>query len=453
MDNLRPVSPEMNSDSEPARPGSTVLAVQTALAALIADGKGTDGLLRALGSALSCAAVLEDAGLTKQDAWLEALPEEKVRLLPLVSIKASPTFDSAPDVFRTLNGPRSVTDEFPGLTVCRLIAPVSAGGERLGWLSLLQTDLPFDGAAADVLGHAAALFAVHLAQQKRLQEIELRLKGNFVEDLVSLREIDPDSIQSRAAALGFDLTLPYRVFVGEIENMPQVVSHLGDGMPALAKFRTELVGRLQEHLDGSGAGPSAGMAIHKNDELIMLVRQASATSPIVPARKLAEDIIDAVSQLFKIKLYIGIGNICTRLSDYSQSYLEAKKALEIGTYMITEGQVRSFEQFKIHALFLSTLKPAELYEYARSQLGALLDYDARHKTELLITLQEFLYLRNNIEGTARSLNMSVSGLKYRLQKIERITGIDLRDYKLCFDLQLALIILQIFGEYRIRNAE
>ena len=45
--------------------------------------------------------------------------------------------------------------------------------------------------------------------------------------------------------------------------------------------------------------------------------------------------------------------------------MQAKKALEIGTYMITEGQVRSFEQFKVHALFLSTLKPAELYDYAR----------------------------------------------------------------------------------------
>jgi DNA-binding PucR family transcriptional regulator len=193
------------------------------------------------------------------------------------------------------------------------------------------------------------------------------------------------------------------------------------------------------------------MAIHKNDEIIMLVRQDNAASPIGPARKLAENIIGAVSPFFKVKLYIGIGNTARELADYQQSYLEAKKALEIGAYMITEGQVRSFEQFKVHALFLSTLKPAELVEYARSQLGALFDYDAQHKTELLKTLQEFLYLRNNVEGTAKNLSMSVSGLKYRLAKIERITGFDLRDYKVCFDLQLALIILQLFGEYRIRN--
>jgi DNA-binding PucR family transcriptional regulator len=121
--------------------------------------------------------------------------------------------------------------------------------------------------------------------------------------------------------------------------------------------------------------------------------------------------------------------------------------------MITEGQVRSFEQFSVHALFLSTLKPAELYNYARSHLGALLDYDEKRGTELVKTLQEFLYLRNNIEKTARTINMSVSGLKYRLQKIEKIIGLELQDYKVSFDLQLALIILQLFGEYKIRNPE
>jgi DNA-binding PucR family transcriptional regulator len=147
-------------------------------------------------------------------------------------------------------------------------------------------------------------------------------------------------------------------------------------------------------------------------------------------------------------MYIGIGSICSALPDFPASYMAARKALEIGEYMITEGQVRSFEQFKVHALFLSTLKPAELYNYAREQLNALLIYDEKHSTDFLKTLQEFLYLRNNVEGTAKAIKMSVSGLKYRLQKIEKILGHDLKDYKVCFDLQLALVILQLFGEYR-----
>ena len=420
--------------------------VQWALAQRIAEGADTAGLLAALGPALCEAAVLEDPGLSQREVWPAENGGEAARLLPYLSARTSPAFGGLRDFTRQQGAPLSLRDDFPELTVYRLITPVTAGGERLGVLSLLRTDGPFDSAAETVLSHAAALFAVHLAQQKRLEELELRLKGNFVDDLVSLRYSGPESILSRARALDFNLLLPHRVLVGEIENLSQLLSHLKNGPKEADRFRAELIGKIQGCLDGAAAG--GGMATYVGDEIVMLVRQESPSSSIAPAKAVAEDIIAAVGP---VKLYIGIGNTALELADYKQSYMEAKKALEIGTYMITEGQVRSFEQFKVHALFLSTLKPAELYGYARSQLGALLEYDARHRTELLKTLQEFLYLRNNVEGTAKSLTMSVSGLKYRLSKIERILGCDLKDYKICFDLQLALIILQLLGEYRINN--
>jgi DNA-binding PucR family transcriptional regulator len=117
--------------------------------------------------------------------------------------------------------------------------------------------------------------------------------------------------------------------------------------------------------------------------------------------------------------------------------------------MVTEGQVYSFEQLKVHALFLSSIRHEDLYAFAREQLGALVEYDEVNHTKLCVTLQEFLYLHNNIESTARSLNLSVSGLKYRLRKAEDILGIDLHNNKICFDIQLAFVILQLFGDYSI----
>jgi purine catabolism regulator len=426
---------------------AAALDVLSALARLIAEGTDAAGLVGALAKAMTCAAVLEDTALTRAEACLEELSDDKERLLPYLSVGTSPAFKNVTGLRRLTNRSVRLADDFPGLTVHRLSVSVSVGGEGLGILSLLRTDRPFDDHEAAVLDRASGLVAVFLAQQKRTAEIELRLKGNFVDDLVSLRYSDPESILSRARTLDFNLSLPHRVLVGDIENIGQLMSHLRNDAKAAAAFWTALVGRIQNRLDGAGGG----MVIHKNDELILLVTEDRPDSPIGPAKKLAEELIGDAAAAVRAKLYIGIGKVCLALPDYQESYLEAKKALDIGAYMITEGQVRSFEQFRVHALFLSTLKPAELYDYARSQLGALLDYDDKHRTELLKTLQEFLYLRNNLEGTARSLNMSVSGLKYRLQKIELILGRDLGDYKVSFDLQLALIILQLFGEYRIRN--
>jgi len=437
-----------NTISSPSHGAEAALSLQTELARLIADGCDAGSLLAALGRALQCVAVLEDPGLTSLDARLEALPGDREKLAPLLSVKTSPSFGANISLTRLAAAPVRVSDDVNYMTVHRLVGIASAGGERLGVVSLLRTDGPFDEEAQRVFDHARGLIAVYLAQQKRTAEIELRLKGNFVDDLVSQRYSDPESILSRAKALDFNPALPHRVLVGEIDNIGQVISHLKNDAKGLEKFRTELIGRIQARLDCAGGG----MVTHKNDEIILLVRQAEAKGAIGPVKTLAEEIIADAAAAFRVKLYIGIGRSCSALSEYHESYLEAKKALEIGAFMITEGQVRSFEQFKVHALFLSTLKPAALYEYARSQLGALLDYDVAHQTELLKTLQEFLYLRNSVERTAKSLSMSVSGLKYRLAQIERIMGLDLRDYKVSFDLQLALIILQLFGEYRIRGA-
>jgi purine catabolism regulator len=321
---------------------------------------------------------------------------------------------------------------------CALTLPLSFNGKRAGSLSVSRIERPFTEEDREVLSLAAGLFCVQLAQDKKIADIEFRLKGDFVADLISGRFADQESILSRARALDYDITAPHRVLVATIENLPLQVQETGT-------FRAEIVQLIQNRLRQT----SKGMAVSGKNEFILLVRCAKNGDSIAESKALAETIIEEAATAYKAKMYIGIGKLCLTLDDFSQSYLEAKKALEIGEYMITEGQVRSFEQFKVHALFLSTLKPAELYNYAREQLDALLLYDQKHGTDFIKTLQEFLYLRNNVEGTAKSIGLSVSGLKYRLQKIEKILSHDLKDYKVCFDLQLALVILQLFGEYRV----
>lgn len=319
--------------------------------------------------------------------------------------------------------------------------PLEYGGKKAGTLSIARFGTPLTEADRLAVRQSAGLICIQMAQDEKLADIEIRLKGNFVEDLISARYSDPESILSRASALKYNITAPHRVLVAIIENRQQAT----DRKPGADTLKTDIVQVLQNRMNQT----AKGMAIAGKDEFILLIQERKAVHDIADTKTLSEKLVCDVETTFKAQMFIGIGSLCADLSDFSTSYMAAKKALEIGEYMITEGRVRSFEQFKVHALFLSTLKPAALYNYAREQLDALLLYDQKHGTDFLKTLQEFLYLRNNVEGTAKSIKMSVSGLKYRLQKIEKIIGHDLKDYKICFDLQLALVILQLFGEYRV----
>lgn len=323
---------------------------------------------------------------------------------------------------------------------------VHAGSHYLGRLTAERSHEPFSDSETHLFEKAAELVALQLQQDKKIADIEFRLRGNFIEDLISAHFTDPDSIKKRAHVIDYEITAPHRVLVAEIENIAHVIKHQNLTL-SVTDIRSELAKFVYNRLNQL----SKGMVMHRNDEMVILIRIDAENRSMSAVKAISEEIINFVYAQYSAKMYIGIGSVCTELPDFSKSYHAAKKALEIGEYMITEGRVRSLEQFSVHALFLSTVKPADLYNYAREHLGRLLAYDRKNGSELLKTLQEYLYLRNNVEKTARSINLSVSGLKYRLQRIEKIIGLELNDYKVSFDLQLALVIMQLYGEYPIRN--
>ena len=75
--------------------------------------------------------------------------------------------------------------------------------------------------------------------------------------------------------------------------------------------------------------------------------------------------------------------------------------------------------------------------FVREWLGSLIDYDARRKAELVRTLTQYLEHGGNYDATAAELSVHKSTLKYRLQRIRELTGVELNDPDVHFNLQLA----------------
>jgi DNA-binding PucR family transcriptional regulator len=83
---------------------------------------------------------------------------------------------------------------------------------------------------------------------------------------------------------------------------------------------------------------------------------------------------------------------------------------------------------------------AELHAFADELLGALEEYDRRHSTDLLLTLETLLHSNLNMAVAARSLHLHYNSLRYRLQKIEELTGPFMDDAHQRMNLELALQI-------------
>ncbi|WP_327686222.1 PucR family transcriptional regulator [Streptomyces sp. NBC_00467] len=79
----------------------------------------------------------------------------------------------------------------------------------------------------------------------------------------------------------------------------------------------------------------------------------------------------------------------------------------------------------------------EVEAFAREWLGPLLDYDARYRTDLVETLSRYFECGGNCDTTAAVFAIHHSTLRYRLQRIRKIGGVDLTDANSRLNLHVA----------------
>ncbi|MHB1405094.1 MAG: XylR N-terminal domain-containing protein [Desulfitobacteriaceae bacterium] len=422
------------------------VTIHEQLTQCILNGQGIDDITSSLAKLMKCTVVLENRHLEPLSIGIPDRLSAKNHLVPYLPISDSPSFQNNAAFYMQQTRSFEITDHYPDILINRLVGPIIVGQQLLGFVSFLRSGLPFTELEHIAVEHSASVFALEMLKQKEIAAVENRLKGDFIDDLLSENFSDPNSIINRARGLDYDITQPHRVLVFDICNFTQVVQSLKQDEKKIFQFKNDLVNIVKSCLKH----PSKGMVVTKSDHLIMLIQTNHLDSHKKGIKELAEQIIEQVANRFpKVTLTVGIGSNCIQLADFFRSYQSAQKAIEIGKALNKQGQVVSFEQFGAHTLLFSAFNPSDLSRFATTQIGSLLTYDASYQSQLVPTLLEFLNNRSNVERTARSMNLSVSGLKYRLQRIEEITGQDPKDPQASFNLQLALNILQLMGKDEI----
>ncbi|WP_141680961.1 helix-turn-helix domain-containing protein [Caryophanon tenue] len=97
-----------------------------------------------------------------------------------------------------------------------------------------------------------------------------------------------------------------------------------------------------------------------------------------------------------------------------------------------------YEEMQHVLLFLQRADPSQLVSYYETVIGALIDYDQRQDAQLLYTLQIYFEHNGNLNKTAKQLNLSLPGLRYRIEKIESLISVDIKTGDGRFQCQLAL---------------
>lgn len=177
--------------------------------------------------------------------------------------------------------------------------------------------------------------------------------------------------------------------------------------------------------------------LHISETDIVLVKEVKPGSEIRDLNKIAKSVEEALSSELMVKTIIGIGSISTQMKDIAASFKEAQVAIDVGGVFDTEKSIISFENLGIGRLIYqlpTTLCQMYLTEvFKRGSIDSL-------DQETLFTIQKFFENNLNVSETSRKLFVHRNTLVYRLEKIKKLTGLDLREFDHAIVFKVALMV-------------
>ncbi|HUZ25318.1 MAG TPA: helix-turn-helix domain-containing protein [Streptosporangiaceae bacterium] len=290
----------------------------------------------------------------------------------------------------------------------RLVLLVSPRPDLIGVVSLIDPDRSADNADLVALEHGATVLSMELARLRSIADTELRLRRDLVHDL--LAGTNDESAQARAEALDYDLRRPHRVVVVEGKGRSRAHDAL------LSAVRRALRQARQTGLFETWSGNVA----------IVTAGQADW-----------EKLRRAIMSDLGGQCHIGVGGPCARPSELPRSLREAGLALRLQKTLLPGSTACEYPKLGIFRMLAAIPDLADVDKFVREWLGSLIDYDARKGAELVHTLTQYLEHGGNYDATAAELSVHKSTLKYRLQRIRELTGLELNDPDVHFNLQLA----------------
>ena len=182
---------------------------------------------------------------------------------------------------------------------------------------------------------------------------------------------------------------------------------------------------------------SKDFVININEVEIALVKEIKPDSESRDLEKLASSISDTLSSEFYTHCVVGIGTTVTGIKDLARSFKEAQSALEVAKVFDTDRTIVSYDNLGIARLIYQL--PTTLCEMFLKEVfkrGSIESLDQ----ETLFTIQRFFENNLNVSETSRKLFVHRNTLVYRLEKIKKLTGLDLREFEDAIVFKVALMV-------------
>ncbi len=176
-----------------------------------------------------------------------------------------------------------------------------------------------------------------------------------------------------------------------------------------------------------------------DEKNIILVKEVKPTDETEDLMKTAKVIVDMLSSEAMISVHVAFGTIVNEIKEVSRSYKEAKMALDVGKIFYSDKNIIAYSNLGIGRLIYQL--PIPLCRMFIKEI-----FDGRSPEEFdeetITTINKFFENSLNVSETSRQLYIHRNTLVYRLDKIEKSTGLDLRVFDDAITFKIALMVVK-----------
>ncbi len=243
-------------------------------------------------------------------------------------------------------------------------------------------------------------------------------KDNFIKNLLldNLLLVD---IYNRAKKLHIDTEVRRVIFIIETKNEKD--------SSALDNVRSLLGNKAKDFVTAV------------DEKNIIIVKEVDANDSYAELGRIAQNIYDILKNDGEEDILIAYGTVVNDIKEVSKSYKEAKLALDVGKIFFSDRRVIAYSTLGIGRLIYQLPIPLckmfirEIFEGKSPD-----DFDE----ETLTTINKFFENNLNVSETSRQLYIHRNTLVYRLDKLQKSTGLDLRVFEDAITFKIALMVVK-----------
>jgi sugar diacid utilization regulator len=409
------------------------LAARAALRGPLVEDQGFPGLAAAARGVLGAPVAILDEYLDLRGA--AGLAEEHETALEAAVVRARG------------HGPASVVgpfmeEEMPGRS--RVVVSGADGpiGVLVTWIAP-----PLSPRAAAAIGELADAYALERSREQVRTETESRLRGDLIEELMAGEAVSRESLVRRARHLGADLSRGAVALIGVLQD-PHTEGRVITDPRLTRRFLQQARAAMDMHW------PRA--LVDWNEGRLLALLPPAVGAPDEPPREeveaqaftLGKRLLGATRETVPgLVLTLALSRFTPEPERLGSALDESRLALAIGERLGRVGEVVTFEETGTYKLLFQIFadRPEELSSFYDQTIAPLVRYDEQYQTELVGTLSTYLGHDCNLAATASTLYTHRHTVRYRLDRIAELSGLDIAKTDDREKLSLGLKAMRLLG--------